>query len=74
MVVSLLAVRESELFSGQRLAMPRSVREIGAQLIEGLRYVRRTPVVFLAIGAGGLASVFGMMAAGVLNVGPAGFG
>jgi MFS family permease len=81
-VVSLLAIRESELLSGDRLAMPKSAREVGDQLIEGLRYVRRTPVVLLAIGAGGLASTFGMnfnvmvpaMAAGVLNVGPAGYG
>jgi MFS family permease len=81
-VASLLAIRESELLTGARPTMPRSVREVGFQLIEGLRYVRRTPVVFLAIGAGGLASTFGMnfnvmvpaMAAGVLNVGPAGFG
>lgn len=81
-VVSLLAIRESDLLSANRQTMPRSVREVGDQLTEGLRYVRRTPVVLLAIGAGGLASTFGMnfnvmvpaMAAGVLNVGPAGFG
>ena len=81
-VVSLLAMRDSELLAGERLAMPRNVGEVGAHLAEGLSYVRRTPAVLLAIGAGGLASTFGMnfgvvvpaMAAGVLNVGPTGFG
>ena len=81
-VVSLLAMRDSELLAGERLAIPRNVGEVGAHLAEGLSYVRRTPAVLLAIGAGGLASTFGMnfgvvvpaMAAGVLNVGPTGFG
>jgi MFS family permease len=81
-VVSLLAMRDSELLAGDRLPMPKSVREVRAHLAEGLSYVRRTPVVLLAIGAGGLAATFGMnfavvvpaMAAGVLNVGPTGFG
>ena len=81
-VVALLAMRESELLLGNRLAMPHGIGEVRDQLVEGLRYVRRTPVVLLAIAAGGLAATFGMnfnvtvpaMAAGPLNVGPTGYG
>jgi MFS family permease len=62
--------------------MPKGVGEVRDYLTEAMRYVRGSPVVLLAIGAGGLAATFGMnfnvivpaMAAGVLNVGPAGFG
>jgi MFS family permease len=62
--------------------MPRNLSEVGANLGEGLRYVWETPVVLLAISVIGFVSTFGMnfnvilpvMAAGVLNAGPTGFG
>ena len=81
-VISLMAMRDSELLLGNRLAMPKGVGEVRDYLTEAMRYVRGSPVVLLAIGAGGLAATFGMnfnvvvpaMAAGVLNVGPIGFG
>ena len=81
-VIGLLAMRESELKPAPRLAMPRSVSAVRANLGEGLRYVWHTPVVLLAIGVIGFVSTFGMnfnvilpvMAASVLNVGPNGFG
>lgn len=81
-VIALMAMRDSELLLGDRLAMPKSIGEVRDDLAEALRYVHRTPVVLLAISAGGLAATFGMnfnvvvpaMAAGVLNVGPIGFG
>ena len=81
-VIGLLAMRDSELMPAPRLAIPRSVSAVRANLGEGLRYVWHTPVVLLAIGVIGFVSTFGMnfnvilpvMAASVLNVGPNGFG
>jgi MFS family permease len=81
-VIGLLAMREGELKLADRLAMPRSVSAIRANLGEGLRYVWRTPVVLLAITVIGFVSTFGMnfnvvlpvMAAGVLDVGSKGYG
>lgn len=81
-VVGLLAMHESELMPADRLAMPRSVAEVRANLGEGLRYVFHTPLVLLAITVIGFVSTFGMnfnvvlpvMAAQVLNVGSGGYG
>jgi MFS family permease len=81
-IAGLLAMRDSELFPATRLAMPHSVGAVRANLAEGLVYVRRTPVVLLAISLVGVVSTFGMnfnvlvpaMAAGVLDVGATGLG
>ena len=81
-IAGLLAMREADLNGGVRLARPRSVAEVGANLGEGLRYVRRTPVVLLAVMLVGLVSTMGMnfnvlmpaMANDVLDVGATGFG
>jgi MFS family permease len=81
-VIGLLAMRDSELRPAARLPMPRSLGAVRTNLGEGLGYVRRTPVVLLAITVIGLVSTFGMnfnvvlpiLAASVLNVGPAGAG
>jgi MFS family permease len=81
-VIGLLAMRESELLPAARLAVPRSVEAVRDNLGEGLRYVRHTPVVLLAIGVIGFVSTFGMnfnvvlpvMAANVLKVGSNGYG
>jgi MFS family permease len=81
-VVGLLMMREAELMPADRLAMPKTVGAVGANLSEGLRYVWRTPLVLLAIVVIGFVSTFGMnfnvvlpvLAAGVLNVGSIGFG
>src|SRR5450759_3325447 len=81
-VISLLAMRDSELMPAARLAMPRSLGAIRENLGEGLRYVWNTPVVLLAIGVIGFVSTFGMnfnvllpvIAAQVLNVGAIGYG
>jgi MFS family permease len=81
-VVSLLMMRDIELMPADRLAMPRSIGAVGANLKEGLGYVRRTPIVLLAIVVIGFVSCFGMnfnvvlpvMAANVLKVGSTGYG
>lgn len=81
-VVGLLMMRDTELLPAQRLAMPRSVSEVRANLAEGVSYVRRTPLVLLVLVTVGVVSTFGMnfnvvlpaMAGGVLNVGSVGFG
>ena len=65
--VSFLAViaayammRQDDLHSPQRHPRPESVGEVGRTLAEGLRYVRRTPLVLLAVSTIGLVSTFGM--------------
>ena len=81
-VISLLAMRDSELMPSARLAVPKTVAAIRENLGEGLRYVWHTPVVLLAITVIGFVSTFGMnfnvvlpvMAARVLNVGSNGYG
>ena len=81
-VIGLLAMRDSELMPADRLAVPRSLGAVGANLGEGLRYVWRTPIVLLAITVIGFVSTFGMnfnvvlpvMAANVLKVGSNGYG
>ncbi len=81
-VIGLLAMRDSELMPAARLAIPRSVGAVRDNLAEGLRYVRHTPVVLMAIAVIGAVSTFGMnfnvilpvMAARVLNVGSNGYG
>jgi MFS family permease len=81
-VISLLAMRDSELMPSARLAVPKTVAAIRENLGDGLRYVWHTPVVLLAIAVIGFVSTFGMnfnvvlpvMAARVLNVGSNGLG
>jgi MFS family permease len=57
---ALLAMDESSLHTRPGVARPESVREVGDHLREGLRYVRSTPLVLLAISVIGLISTFGM--------------
>ena len=81
-VISLLAMRDSELMPSARLAVPKTVAAIRENLGDGLRYVWHTPVVLLAITVIGFVSTFGMnfnvvlpvMATQVLNVGSNGLG
>jgi len=81
-VISLLAMRDSELMPSARLAVPKTVAAIRENLGDGLRYVWHTPVVLLAITVIGFVSMFGMnftvvlpvMATQVLNVGSNGLG
>ena len=81
-IAGLAAMREADLHGGARLARPQSLGQVGAHLSEGLRYVRHTPVVLLAVCLVGLVSTLGMnfnvlmpaMANDVLGVGASGFG
>ena len=59
-IASLLAMRPDELRPAVRTAIPRTARAVAANLAEGLTYVRRTPVVLLAVGVVGLVSTVAM--------------
>lgn len=81
-IAGLLLMRESDLHSPPRIARPSTIRGVFEHLGEGLRYVRRTRTVLLAMTVVGLVSTFGMnftvlippLAVEVLHAGPAGFG
>jgi MFS family permease len=78
----LLLMREVDLRPSARLDRPTSVRGVASNLAEGLRYVRVTPVVLLAVVLVGLVSTFAMnfnvvvpaLAQDVLGVGATGLG
>jgi MFS family permease len=59
-IAGLLAMRERDLSSPPRKARPESAGEVLMQLREGLSYVRRTPLVLLAVIIVGLVATFGM--------------
>ena len=75
-------MRDRELASPPVLSRPRTVREVGETLAEGLRYVRNTDLVLLATVIVGLASLFGMnfgviipsLAQNVLHTDASGYG
>jgi MFS family permease len=57
---ALLAMDESTLHTRPGLARPENARDVRDNLREGLRYVRSTPIVLLAMAVIGLVSTFGM--------------
>jgi MFS family permease len=81
-IAGLLLMREADLLPAVRLARPTSIRDVADNLAEGLRYVRATPVVLLAVVLVGLVSTFAMnfnvvapaLAQTVLGVGATGLG
>jgi MFS family permease len=81
-LVGLFLIRESELRLLPPSRMPRSVRLVRDELAEGLRYVRRTPPVLLAVSVVAVSATFGMnftvlvppYARDVLGVGATGYG
>jgi MFS family permease len=82
-VISAYALmRDSELRSVPRMDRPTSIRGVGSNLAEGLRYVRNTPVVLMAVTVVGLVATFGMnfnvlvppLADNILLVGATGYG
>jgi MFS family permease len=75
-------MRDGELRFAPRLARPTTVREVVGNLGDGLGYVRRTPIVLLAVSVVGLVATVGMnfnvlvppLADDVLLVGATGYG
>lgn len=81
-IAGLLLMRPEELHPAPTLARPEGLAELAEQLAEGLRYVRRTPPVLLAVAVVGVVSTAGMnfsvivpvVAQEVLRVGATGYG
>ena len=81
-IVALLILDDATLRTRPRIARPGSAADVVENLVEGLRYVRRTPLVLLAVLVVGGVATFGMnfsvvipaFAADDLASGPSGFG
>lgn len=81
-IVALLLLDGTALRTRPRIARPGSAGAVIENLVEGLRYVRHTPLVLLAVLVVGGVATFGMnfsvlipaFAADDLKSGPAGFG
>ncbi len=59
-IVSLGVMRDTELHRPKLIPRPRSVSAVMENLAEGLRFVRHTPIVLLAVTTVGLTATFGM--------------
>jgi MFS family permease len=59
-IASYFLMDESKFHARPRMPRPTSLREVGANLAEGLSYVRRTEIVLLATIVIGLVSTFAM--------------
>jgi len=59
-IVALAAMRDVELRAIVRMPVPRTVHAVAGNLAEGLRYVRHTPLVLMAIVVVGVVSTAGM--------------
>ncbi len=59
-IVALVAMRDEELLRPRLLPRPRSIGAVFENLAEGLRFVRHTPIVLLAVTTVGLTATFGM--------------
>ncbi|HEY4634353.1 MAG TPA: MFS transporter [Candidatus Limnocylindrales bacterium] len=59
-ILALAMMRDDALFTPTRIARPRSARAVVVNLADGLRYIRGTPVVLLALVVVGLAATVGM--------------
>lgn len=81
-IVALLMLDDTTLRTRPRIARPNSAGKVVENLVEGLRYVRRTPLVLLAVLVVGGVATFGMnfsvlipaFAADDLASGAAGYG
>jgi MFS family permease len=59
-IVSLWVMRDDELHRPRLIPRPRSVGAVMENLAEGLRFVRHTPIVLMAVATVGLTATFGM--------------
>lgn len=59
-IVGLSMMRDDELHRPRLVPRPRSIGDVVDNLAEGLRYVRETPVVLMAVVVVGLVATFGM--------------
>ena len=81
-LIALALMDVTELRPSPRAPRPATIRAVGVDLADGLRYVRRTEVALLAITVVGLISTFGMnfsvvvpaLAQDVLHTGASGYG
>ena len=81
-LLGLFLMRAEELRPAPRIDRPTTVREVGHNLADGLRYVRRTGIVLLSVTIVGVVATFGInfnvlippLAQDVLHVGASGYG
>jgi len=81
-LLGLFLMVEADLRPAPRFVRPTSAREVFVNLGDGLRYVRRTGMIFLSVTIIGVVATFGInfsilippLAADVLHVGASGYG
>jgi len=81
-IIGLAAMRDEDLHRPRLLPRPRSFGQVIENLVEGLRFVRHTPIVLMAVTVIGLVATVGMnftviippLAANVLHSDAAGYG
>ncbi len=59
-IVGLAAMRDEELQRARLVPRPRSFAAVIENLVEGLRYVRHTPIVLMSVAVVGIVATFGM--------------
>ncbi|MGK2851395.1 MAG: MFS transporter [Candidatus Limnocylindrales bacterium] len=81
-IVALTLMDDEALHTPRLLPRPRSIEDVRVNLVEGLRFVRQTPIVLMAVTVVGLVATFGMnfsvivppLAQDILKSDAAGFG
>lgn len=81
-IVALALMDDDALHTPRLLPRPRSIEDVRVNLVEGLRFVRQTPIVLMAVTVVGLVATFGMnfsvivppLAQDILKSDAAGFG
>jgi predicted MFS family arabinose efflux permease len=59
-IIGLAVMRDDELHRSRLVPRPRSFGEVIENLVEGLRFVRRTPIVLMSVAVVGLVATIGM--------------